>query len=159
MTPLPHKTLYFDIDGTLLLVDQDKVKPLLARGRFERSVRNAGFTRLVCVGNFCSMLAVVKELGVVDFDNLGALAQICGGAFDDGPWFRSVTKLVATPERRAKHIEYSGDWWYVDDLADEYMADAGMDDILAQHRGNRVFIPEPNGDGEDILDWLRNVTS
>ena len=37
------KTLYFDIDGTILLLDQHVPKPGLANGRFEAAIRKVGF--------------------------------------------------------------------------------------------------------------------
>lgn len=36
------KTLYFDIDGTILLADEGTVKPELKAGRFEAAVRAGG---------------------------------------------------------------------------------------------------------------------
>jgi hypothetical protein len=156
---VPEKTLYFDIDGTLLLTDQGTVKARLARCRFGRAVRAAGFTKLVCVGNFCSVLAIVEEYGVPDFDGLGAVASICGGAFADDLWYRSVASLLKTPERRGELIDYSSDWWYVDDLAEHYLTEANLVHVLNEQSGKRICIPDPNGDGQDILDWLKNVAS
>lgn len=40
------KTLYFDIDGTILPLDAPGPKPALADGALERVVREAGFERL-----------------------------------------------------------------------------------------------------------------
>lgn len=48
----------------------------------------------------------------------------------------------------------SSDWLYVDDLAELYMQSADMSDVFHQNIGSRVCVPEPNGDGADILRWL-----
>ena len=150
------KTLYFDIDGTILPANEARAKPCLEGGRLESAVRSAGFHRLVCVGNFCHIAAVMKGMGV-DFDELGILLGICRGAFVDDHWFRSVTTLVSDPEDRARCIDFTGDWWYLDDLAEEYLRRANREDVLKSQLNGRVFIPDPNGDGRDVLDWLTAV--
>jgi len=43
------KTLYFDINGTLAF--HYECKSALVSGAFERTVRQTGFERLVCVSN------------------------------------------------------------------------------------------------------------
>ena len=151
------KTLYFDIDGTILLNDRNAVKSALAAGKFEGAVRSAGFLRLVCVGNFAAIASAVRELGV-EYDELGVLFALCGGAFQDEAWLRSRTILVTDPGNRADHIDYSGDWWYVDDLAEQYMQNAGRDDLFGENLGKRICAPEPLGDGHDLLKWLRKAT-
>jgi hypothetical protein len=88
------KTLYFDIDGTILLDDQNVVKSQLGSGRFEAALRKADF------------------------------------------------------------IDYSGDWWYVDDLAQYYMERASKANIYVENLGGRIYVPSPNGDGRDVLEWL-----
>lgn len=148
------KTLYFDIDGTILLGDHYAPKPLLAGGQFEAHVRKAGFDRLVCVGNLSGILRMVRDMGI-EVDELDSIMRFCCGAFADASWFRSVTTLVADSGSRTKHIDYSGDWWYVDDLAEQYFTEAGQRDILDAHRGGRVLITPPGSDGQDIVDWLR----
>jgi hypothetical protein len=147
------KTLYFDVDGTVLPADRPGAKPRLAGGGLEAAVRRAGFVRLVCVGNFARIahLATAVDPG---YDAMHVLFDLCGGAFADEDWFRSVTTLIRDPELRTRQIDYAGDWWYVDDLAEEYFREAGQDGILAAHRGTRVHIPDPVGNGQDMLDWL-----
>ena len=92
------KTLYFDIDGTVLMAEQAATKPRLAGGELESAIRMAGFQKLVCVGNFCNIAAVMKDMGL-EYDELGVLLDICGGAFTDALWFRSMTTLVPEPQR------------------------------------------------------------
>jgi hypothetical protein len=59
------KTLYFDLDGTLVLSSFGQVKPRLDQGRFERGVRRAAFQRLVCVANSVAIIsALARSLGV-----------------------------------------------------------------------------------------------
>ena len=69
------KILYFDIDGTVLLTDTNKAKPCLANGRFEAGIRRAGFSNLVCVGNFARIAHAVKGMGL-EYDELGVLFGI-----------------------------------------------------------------------------------
>jgi hypothetical protein len=45
------KTLYFDIDGTVLNIGFGQPKSTLANGQLEAAVREAGFQRIICVGN------------------------------------------------------------------------------------------------------------
>ncbi len=147
------KTLYFDIDGTILTPDQHDVKPCLAAGRLEAAIRKAKFQKLVCVGNFARIASTLRESGVA-YDELAALFSLCRGAFCDEIWFRSVTSLVANPEHRTREINFSGDWWYVDDLAAAYLRAAKQEDLLTKHQGTRILIPNPTGNGHDVIDWL-----
>jgi hypothetical protein len=71
--------------------------------------------------------------------------------------FRSVASLVANPEHRTRDIDVSGDWWYVDDLAAEYLRAANQEDQLKTHDGTRIFIPNPTGTGQDVIDWLEKA--
>jgi hypothetical protein len=70
------KTLYFDIDGTLLLGDGAAVKSELRAGDFEEAVRSAGFSRLICVGNFAGVARAVRA-PVSEYDALGVLFELC----------------------------------------------------------------------------------
>jgi hypothetical protein len=151
------KTLYFDIDGTILLNDQNAVKAHLGSGRFETAVRKAGFTSLVCVGNFCAIAQGIKELGI-GYDELGILYGLCRGAFQDETWLRNNTVLINDPRNRADFIDYSSDWWYVDDLAQYYMEIVGKANIYQENPGGRICAPSPNGDGKDVLEWLIKTT-
>ena len=147
------KTLYFDIDGTILLDDRNAVKAELGNGEFEAAVRSAGFLALVCVGNFGAIAHAVKELGV-EYDELGVLFGLCCGAIQDETWLRSRTVLITDPQHRADFIDYTGDWWYVDDLARHYMESAGKTEIFKENLGKRICAPDPQGDGRDVLEWL-----
>jgi hypothetical protein len=150
------KTLYFDIDGTILSSDQHDVKSCLANGRLEAAIRKAGFRKLVCVGNFCQIAGMLRESGV-EYDELAALFSICRGAFCDQIWLRSVASLVTNPEHRTRDIDVSGDWWYVDDFAAECLRAANQEDLLKTNDGTRIFIPNPTGNGQDVVDWLHKV--
>jgi len=55
------KTLYFDINGTI--VREYHRKPALAGGAFERAVRDAAFERLVCMSNLIAQIKFLEELG------------------------------------------------------------------------------------------------
>jgi hypothetical protein len=148
------KTLYFDIDGTILNGGSHLVKPRLGGGALERAVKAAGFTHLVCVGNF-GLVASAMEFLKIEYDALGTLFKLCDGAFQDEAWFRSAVTLVSEPDKRGVLIDTSGDWWYVDDLGDEYLAAAGRDNLLTVENGKRILIPDPTGNGADMLGWLK----
>lgn len=152
------KTLYFDIDGTILCEDEGSVKTALGAGALEAVIRNTGFKRLVCVGNFGAIASGVKALGF-EYDVLGVLFRLCDGAFEDEAWLRARTVVVEDPHHRADHIDFTGDWWYVDDLADHYLKNAGRGDIYDRHVGERILVPEPRGDGQDVLRWLLRSTA
>src|SRR5437762_3051365 len=93
------KTLYFDVDGTVLVLDRHEPKSCLIGGRLEAAIRQAGFGALICVGNFSRIARLIKEVRP-EYDDLGVLLSMCGDAFSDERWFRSVTSLTLDPERR-----------------------------------------------------------
>ena len=145
------KTLYFDINGTIAY--QYQCKPALARGAFERAVREAGFVRLVCMSNAQSFIKMLEETGHSP-DPLTIMLDMCWGAFCDATWFRQVTKLVPDPDRRACYIDVASDWWYLDDLAKEYLQKEGLADLFEANVGRRILAPFQSSDGEEILRWL-----
>ena len=147
------KILYFDIDGTLISPEYEP-KRALANGAFEQAVREAAFTKLVCVSNMGKIIQFLGEIGKVS-DGLGLAFELCRGTFTDEIWFRQMTTLAMDAEHRAQNVDYSADWWYLDDLASYYMEKEGRSDLLQANDRKRIFAPDPNGTGEDILDWLR----
>ena len=148
------KTLYFDINRTLTF--EYTCKPALAGGAFERAVRQAGFERLVCVSNVQSTIKLLSDLGKQP-DSLEIIFDMCWGAFTDLKWFRQVTITVPGPERRATYIDFSGDWWYLDDLAQNYFEREGMSERFAANIGGRILAPPSESDGSEILTWLRGT--
>jgi hypothetical protein len=150
------KTLYFDIDGTLLA--RSAAKPMLADGAFERAVREAGFERLVCVSQLC---ASIRGMGALrpDMDEHAMLMDVCRGTFADPDWFRQAVRLTDNPELRVGGIDMEGDWWYADDLADRFFSSEGRQDEYREHLGIRVYQARTYGDGTGILDWLKNSAS
>jgi hypothetical protein len=148
------KTLYFDIDGTVLLLDTDRAKLALGGGMLEAAVRRAGFEKLVCVGNFAHAARLLKAMDS-NYDEIDVLFRLCDGTFTDEDWFRSVTAMVSDPDNRGRHIDLTDDWWYVDDLAAQFLVQAGRQDVLQAQRGRRAFVPDAYGHGQDILQWLK----
>jgi hypothetical protein len=132
------------------------VKPRLAEGGFERAVRAAGFERLVCVANAVAIVHALEEDGR-DADGLGMIYQLTFGAVSDEPWFRRVTTLVPDPRHRARFIDRTVDWWWVDDLALRYLTLEGLGELYPAHAGERIFAPSPEGDGGDVLAWLARL--
>lgn len=150
---MPMRRLYFDLDGTDLVLDTDFPKAALADGRLGRAIRDAGIDELVCVGNLVQVVHLLRD-AQFEYDGLGAIFELCAGAFDDEAWFRSHTRFAADPKRRVREIDDAVDWWYVDDLAEDYAAEAGRTDWYREHLGHRILVPTPRGDGYDILRWL-----
>lgn len=151
-----ERVLYFDLDGTVIHSGFGSVKSALADGALERAIRSAGFGRLVCVANAVTIVHALEESGD-EVDGLGMILQLTFGAFADEAWFRGVTTLVQEPRHRARHLDLSADWWWVDDLAQRYLTLEGMADRFDRHRGERIFAPDPEGDGQDVLDWLHGI--
>jgi hypothetical protein len=153
---LTVKTLFFDLDGTVILLEEGTVKPRLGGGRLERAIRRAGFEQLVCVGNAVALIAHLEELEM-NPDGHQMIFDLCFGAFEDRIWFRSVCSWIAAPRDRGNIITGLGDWWYVDDLAQRYLEQAGKGSLFELHNNKRILVPNPSGDGQDVLDWLEGI--
>ncbi len=147
------RVLYFDLDGTVLVRDTSEPKAALANGRLEDAIRQAGFDRLVCVGNFVEVIHVVREARP-DFDGLGAIFGICHGTLRDEKWFRGMTVLAVDPKNRGVEIDLDEDWWYVDDLAWEYLLLARRQSLLGGATAERILKARPMADGSDVIAWL-----
>jgi hypothetical protein len=150
------RTLYFDIDGTLLLNDHAGAKTFLANGAFEEAVRAAEVDRLVCVGNFVDVVRIAATI-TPSYDGVSALFRICLGVFSNEAWFRENVTMADDAERRAELVDLRADWWYVDDLAEHYFRAAGRGDTFHRGAGKRIMVPTPNGDGRDVLEWLAEI--
>jgi hypothetical protein len=151
------RILYFDIDGTLVTPANSQAKPALADGAFEQAVRHAGFTALVCVGSAVSIAHYLEQKESRQ-DGAGMIFGLCGGAFQDEDWFRSVLHLVAKPEHRALAIQLQADWYYLDDLARYYLEKDGLGEVFTDYRGSRILAPAPEGDGRDVMEWLAGIS-
>jgi len=88
-------------------------------------------------------------------DGIGLAFDLCRGTFADVAWFRQVTTLAVDAEHRVQTVDYSADWWYLDDLAPYFMEKEGRSDLFKANEGRRIFAPDSSGNGKDILDWLR----
>jgi hypothetical protein len=150
------RQLYFDIDGTLLRLGTGVPKPALEHGAFEAAIRQAQIDSLVCVGNFCHVVELVKGFDS-DYDAVGIVFSLCKGVFTDEQWFRRVTTLIADPEHRVAAIDTSGDWWYVDDLAERFCDQAGLQGLFRRQLGHRICTPQPDGTGDDVLRWAASI--
>jgi hypothetical protein len=146
------RTLYFDLDGTIVHGDFGHVKPKLADGALEKAIRRSGFDRLVCVANMCTIVSTLIESGR-DVDGLEMIFKLSQGAFRDESWFRASTRLIPDGSRRARYIDFGGDWWWVDDRALFFLDREGLASHAAE-KGRRLMIPQPDGDGADMIAWL-----
>lgn len=149
------RILYFDLDGTIVHGDLGHVKPELADGRLEDEIRRVGFERLVCVANVCTIITTLVEMGR-DVDGQEMIFRLCQGAFRDEGWFRSSTVLIPDGSRRARYIDFSGDWWWMDDRAPYFLDREGMAPD-PEERARRLMVPQPDGDGSDVIRWLKRV--
>ena len=150
------RTLYFDLDGTVLALNAGEPKVALADGMLETAIRGAGIEELVCVGNFVAVIHTVQEVDPA-YDGLGAIFALCRGSFRDESWFRGSVRLARDPQNRARDIAFDCDWWYVDDLAEEYLLRAGMSEVYREERGRRILVPSAEGDGTDVVQWLQRL--
>jgi len=107
------------------------------------------------VSNIQNTVSYLANMGQTT-DTLGIIFDLCWGAFCDRMWFLQVTALVPDPEHRVRSIDFAGDWWYLDDLAEEYLAREGMSKLFRQCQRRRVLAPDPTSDGNEILDWLQS---
>ena len=112
---------------------------------------------MVCTGNLLTTLDLEIKMGI-NLNQHQAIAELCEGIFLDLPWFEATTGFVSDPARRAAEIDLRGDWWYLDDLAHEYFGYEGMEEAFTEHNGKRIFVPDPIGDGADVLAWLKNTS-
>ena len=146
------RTLYFDLDGTIIHGSTGRAKPGLADGRVEAAIRAAGFDRLVCVANFCTILSTLIEEGL-EVDGHDMVFRLSQGAFRDLDWFRSLTTFIPDGSHRARYIDFNGDWWWVDDRARFFLEREGLSKH-ADQEGRRLMIPEADGSGDDVVAWL-----
>jgi hypothetical protein len=148
--------MYFDIDGSLLVGDTGEPKSALVDGAFELALRLSGVEHLICVGNFVDAGRAAKKIDP-RYDIHGAIMNICGGIFGDAEWFRAHTSLVRDSYYRAAEVELDSDWWYLDDLAEYYFKMAYREDVFEENVGGRIFVPEAEGNGDDVLEWIEGM--
>ena len=152
------RSLYFDIDGTILIQSTGEAKSALARGRLEQAVRRTTIGELVCVGNFVSVIHTMQSVNH-GYDGLGAIFALAQGVFQDESWFRSITRIGRDPKNRALEFPLKSDWWYMDDLAKEYMQEAGLGSVFERENGRRILVPSDEGDGGDVIAWLDRLAA
>ena len=148
------RTLYFDLDGTILIGDTGMAKPALADGKLELAVQQAGINRLICVGSIVDIVAVAEEVDAT-YCKMDALFKLCGGVFADKAWFSENVLLARSSEMRAREVNLKDDWWYVDDMAQYYFRVADREDIFLSNYGGRIMVPSPCGDGQDVVTWMK----
>ncbi len=77
--------------------------------------------------------------------------------FPSTQWFLNRLVLCTDPDRRGWSIDTSGDWYYVDDWADEYFVAAHGTKLYEEELGRRICRADPYSDGSDVLTWIRKI--
>lgn len=163
-----HRTLFFDIDDTILA--GDRPKPALCGGRLERIIK-ARFDRLVCASGWVD---IFRNLPPYKLDVREQIWRRTAGEdaehddwptegyhhplFPDKTWFVGNTGLVEWADFRCEDIDLDSDWYYIDDLAEQYFVKTWGQDLYQEHAFTRIFIPDPHGVGADVLDFIGRIT-
>ncbi len=103
---MAKRILYFDVDGTILLLAKGIPKPALQGGAFEEAVRSTGFSQVICVGNVVNIVHELQHLGKA-VDGSDIVFDLCQGIFRDKKWLKEVLSLVSNPEHRVRDIDLS----------------------------------------------------
>jgi hypothetical protein len=90
---------------------------------------------------------------------LHTVFRVCKGVFADEEWFRQSVTLIKNSHVRAAEVNLDHDWWYLDDLAEYYFQAVDRGDLFERELNQRILIPDPEGDGSGILEWLDQVPS
>lgn len=99
------RSLYFEIDGTLLVQGTREPKSALAAGRLDSAVRRANCDELVCVSNFVAVVHTVQEMKP-RHDGLGRSSPFArvsfgtGGGFERSPDSRAIPRIEHLRSRR-----------------------------------------------------------
>lgn len=150
-----RRVLYFDIDGTLVRPALGSAKRALARGRFERAVRDAGFDLLVCVSSACDEEAGARRMRDA-CERWRRAFHLCRGTFEDLAWFRRRVRALGTPRLAVPRGERAAEDYH---LYARGVPPAGRPDLAAARREGRLLECDPRGEGADVLAWLRSVQS
>jgi len=156
MAHLKKKLLYFDIDGTILDGSTKAVKSNLQNGQLELKIRENHFDKIYCIGNVNDIFKGLEKMGQ-HIDSVEIIYTLCFDAFTDFNWFMNNVCCTQNPDLRIKQIQFMQDWWYMDVLAKRYFNSGETKKTLKEHLGTRILIPEPNGDGKDIINWFDTI--
>lgn len=152
-----NRVLYFDIDGVLLTLGEE-VKSSLADGALERELKRLRFSSLVCVSDWVE--ASREKMPGASVRQRGSwIRSTCKlqAVFPDEDWFLEHLHLAEDTANRGQSIDMTRDWYYLDDWAREFLGREFGDDLYRREAGRRILMPDPGGDGRDILEWLLKV--
>ena len=156
MTQIKKKFLYFAIDGTILDGSTKAVKKNLQNGVLELKIREANFENTFCVGNVNNIFKGLEQMGQ-HVENAEIVFTLCFNAFTNFDWFINTVCCSKNPDQEINQIDFTADWWYMDDLAERYLKKIGKNDILKEEKGKRILIPDPVGNGQDIITWFESM--
>ena len=156
MIAIKKKTLYFDIDGTILDASTKAVKKNLQNGQLELKIKERNFDDIFCLGNVNEIFKGLDDMGQ-HVESVEILYTLCFDAFTDFDWFTKSINCLKTPGKQFRQIEFIGNWWYMDDQAVNFLRKCGKSEILKQESAKRILIPNPDSDGNEIISWLENI--
>lgn len=153
------RILYFDIDGVINNYE-DRTKPMLAEGRLQKLLNQKGFTRLVCVSGWATMIRDSVRNPYLKpslSQQVESLRTVIADAFPDAVDFQSRCELRFENDTRARHIDLTRDWYYIDDWAKEFFEKTHGTGSFDMYSQTRILMCDPFGDGSDILDFLNTL--
>ena len=161
------RVLYWDIDGTIIDQSIDEaVKPALAGGVFQSWIEAAGFDHTICVSGRATMArdALFRPYeiaaGMSPEQEEVCMRSVWETVYDAFPSFEAfaqLTRLRYENDDRGQAIDLTEDWYYLDDLADHFFIKAYGERVFEEELGRRILMCDPEGDGSDIIAWLRSI--
>lgn len=113
-----------------------------ARGWQARSRDSLGRVRATRVRRQCVHGRVHPGGTWREVDGHDMIFRLCQGAFCDDAWFRSSTTLIPNGSRRARYIDFGGDWWW-DDRALFFLDREELSHHAVHQRGRRLAVTHP----------------
>lgn len=134
----------------------DAPKAALLEGKLELILKKAKFDFIACVSGWVDIFAA-EVMGLDSLEKRKeAMYRKLEPLFPDKKWFMEKIILVADTDHRCKYIDLKTDWYYVDDWADKFFTEAHDEDFFLKEKGNRILLCDHQGNGEDVLNWLKN---
>jgi len=135
---------------------EDDPKTSLLNERLENLLKEADLDYIACVSGWVDIYASevlgLKTLGA----RKEALHRQLKELFPDKEWFMEKIILIPDTDNRCSYFDLDVDWFYVDDWADKFFTEAHSNILYEKENGKRILLCDHQGDGADILKWLRD---